>query len=135
MDHQNAKNECNMGGTDHTTSPLELTLLRKSSMSADEKQKLREQLLEVSRGNVPPCLRGFLKEIGINWRNEEGRIELDMDAFAEEILLKFKRIVRFLGARAAKGDKEDRVELQQEKERLEKQQREKARQEKERLEK
>lgn len=71
-------------------------------MSADEKQKLREQLLEVSRGNVPPCLRGFLKEIGVNCRNEEGRIELDMDAFAEEILLKFKRIVRFLGARAAK---------------------------------
>ncbi|XP_058192215.1 uncharacterized protein LOC131309625 [Rhododendron vialii] len=124
---QSAKHACNVGGNDHKTSPLELTLLHKSSMSADEKQKLREQLLEVSRGNVPPCLRGFLKEIGVNCRNEEGRIELNMDAFAEEILLKFKRIVRFLGARAAKGDKEDCVELQQEKDRLEKQQREKAR--------
>ncbi|KAI8528942.1 hypothetical protein RHMOL_Rhmol12G0187100 [Rhododendron molle] len=124
---QSAKNECNMGGTDHKTSPLELTLLHKSLMSAGEKQKLREQVLEISKGNVPPCLRGLLKEIGVNCPNEEGRIELNMDAFAEEILLKLKRFVRFLGARAAKGDKEDCVELQQEKDRLEKQQCEKVR--------
>ncbi|KAI8528944.1 hypothetical protein RHMOL_Rhmol12G0187300 [Rhododendron molle] len=124
---QVAKNECNMGGTDHKTSPLELTLLHKNLMSADEKQKLREQLLEISKGNVPPCLRGLLKEIGVNCRNEEGRIELNVDGFSEEIWLKLKRFVRFLGARAAKGDKEDCVELQQEKDGLEKQQREKTR--------
>ncbi|KAI8528945.1 hypothetical protein RHMOL_Rhmol12G0187400 [Rhododendron molle] len=134
---QVAKNECNMGGTEHKTSPLELTLLHKSLMSADEKQKLREQLSEISKGNVPPCLRGLLKEIGVNCRNEEGRIELNVDAFAEEILLKLKRFVRFLGARAAKlldflfpdGSESlnDCVELQQEKDRLEKQQCEKVR--------
>ncbi|KAE9453824.1 hypothetical protein C3L33_14282, partial [Rhododendron williamsianum] len=100
------------------TSPLELSFLPESLMSADEKQKLRKQLLEVSRGNVPPYLRGFHKEIGVNCREREGRIELDMDAFAEEILLKLKRIVRLV------GDKVDPLKLQQEKGRLEKQQRE-----------
>ncbi|KAF7124337.1 hypothetical protein RHSIM_Rhsim12G0159000 [Rhododendron simsii] len=78
---QIAKNACNIGENDHKTPLLDFTLLHKSSMSAGEKQKLREQ-----------------------------------------ILLKFKTIERFLGARAAKGDKEDCVELQQEK-----QQRKKAR--------
>ncbi|KAF7124516.1 hypothetical protein RHSIM_Rhsim12G0158800 [Rhododendron simsii] len=83
---QIAKNACNIGENDHKTPLLDFTLLHKSSMSAGEKQKLREQ-----------------------------------------ILLKFKTIERFLGARAAKGDKKDCVELQQENDRLEKQQREKAR--------
>ncbi|KAG5522759.1 hypothetical protein RHGRI_034789 [Rhododendron griersonianum] len=115
---QSAKNTCNLGENGHEALPLELSFLSESLMSANEKQKFRKQLLEVSIGNVPPCLRSFLKEIGVNCREKEGRIELDMDAFAEEILLKLKRIVRFV------GDKVDPLKLQQEKGRLEKQQRE-----------
>ncbi|KAF7124068.1 hypothetical protein RHSIM_Rhsim12G0152400 [Rhododendron simsii] len=117
LSSQSAKNTCKLGENGHEASPLRLGFLPECLMSADEKQKLRKQLLEVSRGNVPPCLRSFLKEIGVNCREKEGRIELDMDAFAEEILLKLKRIVRFV------GDKVDPLKLQQEKGRLEKQQR------------
>lgn len=104
---QSAKNTFNLGENGHEASPLELGFLPESLMSADEKQKLRKQLVEVSRGNVPPCLRSFLKEIGVNCREKEGRIELDMDAFAEEILLKLKRIVILV------GDKVDPLKLQE----------------------
>ena len=71
-------------------------------MSVEEKEKLREQILEVSKGKIPPHLQGLLKKLGFNRLREE-KIELDIDAFAEETLMQLKEIIRsFIGARAAK---------------------------------
>ncbi|PSS12052.1 Transcription factor like [Actinidia chinensis var. chinensis] len=70
--------------------------------SAEEMQKFREQILEVSRGKISQQLQGLLKKLGFNCVREE-IIELDIDAFAEETLMELKGIIRsFIGARVAK---------------------------------
>ncbi|GFZ07158.1 hypothetical protein Acr_19g0000950 [Actinidia rufa] len=70
--------------------------------SAEEMQKLREQILEVSRGKISQQLQGLLKKLGFNCVREEN-IEVDIDAFAEETLTELKGIIgSFIGARAAK---------------------------------
>ena len=64
---------------------------------------MREQILEVLRGRIPPHLQGLLKKLGFNRLREE-KIELDIDAFAEETLMELKGIIRsFIGTRATKA--------------------------------
>ncbi|KAH7847951.1 hypothetical protein Vadar_032005 [Vaccinium darrowii] len=89
-------------------------------MSAEEKEKLKKMLSEVSIGNLPPWLKSLLKQIGVNRFQEGGNIELDMDAFGEDILLKLRRIARLIGARAGKKqdqEREDELKKQRERER------------------
>ena len=75
---------------------------RMLGLSAEENEKFRQQILEVSRGKIPPHLQGLIKKLGFNRLREE-KIELDIDAFAEETLMQLKEIIRsFIGARAAK---------------------------------
>ncbi|GFS29803.1 hypothetical protein Acr_00g0008560 [Actinidia rufa] len=70
--------------------------------SAEEMQKFREQILEVSRGKISQQLQGLLKKLGSNCVREEN-IELDIDAFVEETLMELKGIIRsFIGARVTK---------------------------------
>ncbi|KAL6990501.1 hypothetical protein U1Q18_043554, partial [Sarracenia purpurea var. burkii] len=91
-------------------SSLHVSLLPKMLMSTEEKQKLRKQLLEVSREKMSPHLQGILKKFGFNWPRA-GRIELDIDAFDEETLLELKRIIRSsLGARATKVESAKKTE-------------------------
>ncbi|KAH7856407.1 hypothetical protein Vadar_000960 [Vaccinium darrowii] len=87
-------------------------------MSAEEKEKLKKMLSEVSRGNVPLWLQSLLKQIGVNRFQGGGNIELDMDAFGEDILLKLRRIARLVGERAGKKrDQEREAELKKQRER------------------
>ncbi|KAF8409168.1 hypothetical protein HHK36_005242 [Tetracentron sinense] len=85
----------------HETPASRMSLLPKSSMSSEDKQKLRNDLLEISKGKMPPDLRGFLRRFGFISQNEE-RIEVDLDAFNDETLLELKRITRnYFDARVA----------------------------------
>ncbi|XP_057493167.1 transcription factor GTE11-like [Actinidia eriantha] len=78
------------------------TNVKQRRMSAEEKQKLRKQILEVSRGKIPPHLQGLFKKIGFERLIEE-KIELDVNAFAEEALIELKGIIgSFISARATK---------------------------------
>ncbi|KAL7212668.1 hypothetical protein ACSBR2_015365 [Camellia fascicularis] len=102
--NRSAKNMHNTGQSGHKTSPMPVSLLPKNLLSAEEKQKLRKQLFEVSRAKMPPHLQGLLKKFGFNCQRE-GRIEVDIDAFDEETLWELKRIIRSsLGAKAAKAE-------------------------------
>ena len=97
-----AKNMHNTGQSGHKTSPMPVSLLPKSLLSAEERQKLRKQLFEVSRAKMPPHLQGLLKKFGFNCQRD-GRIEVDIDAFDEETLWELKRIIQSsLGGKAAK---------------------------------
>ena len=70
--------------------------------SAEEMQKLREQILEVSRGKISQQLQGLLKKLGFNCVRE-ANIEVDIDAFAEETLKELKGVIgSYIGARAAR---------------------------------
>ncbi|KAH7857840.1 hypothetical protein Vadar_017072 [Vaccinium darrowii] len=90
----------------------------KALMSAEEKEKLKKMLSEVSRGNVPLWLQSLLKQIGVNRFQGGGNIELEMDAFGEDILLKLRRIARLIGERAGKKwDQEREAELKKQRER------------------
>uniref|UniRef100_A0A5B7AEQ2 Putative transcription factor GTE9 isoform X3 n=1 Tax=Davidia involucrata TaxID=16924 RepID=A0A5B7AEQ2_DAVIN len=95
----------------HKTSPLHISLLPKKLMSAEEKKKLRKQLVELSRGRIPQHLRGFLKKIGLICQKEE-KIEVDIDVFDEETLWELNRVIRnYLDTKAAKAESGGRQSL------------------------
>lgn len=67
--------------------------LHASSMSFEDKQKLRKELMEVSRGKMPPDLGGFLRRHGMTCQNVE-TMELNIDKFDEETLLELRRVMK-----------------------------------------
>lgn len=67
--------------------------LHASSMSFEDKQKLRKELMEVSRGKMPPYLGGFLRRHGMTCQNVE-TMELNIDKFDEETLLELRRVMK-----------------------------------------
>ncbi|XP_058201089.1 transcription factor GTE11-like isoform X3 [Rhododendron vialii] len=77
----------------HKKYPLHVNLLPKLLISAEEKEKLRKQLLELSREKISPHLQGLLKKCGLNWQRD-GRVEIDIDAFDDKTLLELKRSIR-----------------------------------------
>uniref|UniRef100_A0A5B7AEL2 Putative transcription factor GTE9 isoform X1 n=1 Tax=Davidia involucrata TaxID=16924 RepID=A0A5B7AEL2_DAVIN len=88
----------------HKTSPLHISLLPKRLMSAEEKKKLRKQLVEVSRGKIPQHFQGFLQKLGLVHQKEE-KIVVDIDVFDDETLWALKRVITSsLNARAAKAE-------------------------------
>ncbi|KAF8411105.1 hypothetical protein HHK36_003644 [Tetracentron sinense] len=85
------------------TSASRMNLLPKRSMSSEDKQKLRKDLVEISKKKMSPDLRGFLRRFDFISQDEE-RIEVDIDAFDEETLWELKRITRkYFDARAAEA--------------------------------
>ncbi|XP_028062142.1 transcription factor GTE12-like isoform X2 [Camellia sinensis] len=100
---ERAKNTNSPEQTDHRTSSVHVSLLPKRLMPAEVKQKLKKQLLEVSREKMSPHLQGFLKKIGFKQR--DGRIDMDIDAFDDETLWELKRNIGLhLGATAVKAE-------------------------------
>lgn len=67
--------------------------LHANSMSFEDKQKLRKELMEVSRGKMPPYLGGFLRRHGMTCQNVE-TMELNIDKFDEETLLELRRVMK-----------------------------------------
>lgn len=67
--------------------------LHASSMSFEDKQKLRKELMEVSRGKMPPYLGGFLRRHGMACQNVE-TMEVNIDKFDEETLLELRRVMK-----------------------------------------
>ncbi|KAJ9690847.1 hypothetical protein PVL29_013144 [Vitis rotundifolia] len=67
--------------------------LHASSMSFEDKQKLRKELLEVSRGKMPPYLGGFLRRHGMTCQNVE-TMEVNIDKFDEETLWELRRVMK-----------------------------------------
>ncbi|KAL7211534.1 hypothetical protein ACSBR2_014405 [Camellia fascicularis] len=100
---ERAKNTNSPEQTDRGTSSVHVSLLPKRLMPAEVKQKLKKQLLEVSREKMSPHLQGFLKKIGFKQR--DGRIDMDIDAFDDETLWELKRNIGLhLGATAVKAE-------------------------------
>ncbi|XP_052180463.1 transcription factor GTE8-like isoform X2 [Diospyros lotus] len=104
-----AKGTDNLEQNDSKTHRLHVKSLPKRLMSAEDKQKLQKQLLELSRENMSQQLQCFLKKFGNTWR-KEGRIEVDIDAFDDETLWKMKRIISTRGAKAAKSEAAKNIE-------------------------
>lgn len=98
-EHTNVEQEGKSGSekdTDdpgHKKYPLQVNLSPKLLISAEEKEKLRKQLLELSREKISPHLQGLLKKCGLNWQRD-GRVEIDIDAFDDKTLLELKRSIR-----------------------------------------
>lgn len=67
--------------------------LHANSMSFEDKQKLRKELMEVSRGKMPPYLGGFLRRHGMTCQNIE-TMEVNIDKFDEETLLELRRVMK-----------------------------------------
>lgn len=67
--------------------------LHANSMSFEDKQKLRKELMEVSRGKMPPYLGGFLRRHGMACQNVE-TMEVNIDKFDEETLLELRRVMK-----------------------------------------
>ncbi|KAL6333324.1 hypothetical protein AAG906_028508 [Vitis piasezkii] len=67
--------------------------LHANSMSFEDKQKLRKELMEVSRGKMPPYLGGFLRRHGMTCQNVE-TMEVNIDKFDEETLLELRRVMK-----------------------------------------
>lgn len=77
----------------HNNYPVHVKLLPKLLISTEEKEKLRKQLLELSREKMPRHLQGLLKKCGMNWQSD-GRVEIDINAFDDKTLLELKRSIR-----------------------------------------
>ncbi|KAE9452455.1 hypothetical protein C3L33_15644, partial [Rhododendron williamsianum] len=98
-EHTNVEQEGKSGSekdTDdpgHKKYPQHVNLSPKLLISAEEKEKLRKQLLELSREKISPHLQGLLKKCGLNWQRD-GRVEIDIDAFDDKTLLELKRSIR-----------------------------------------
>lgn len=70
-------------------------------LSDVEKQKLREQLLELARRNVPSHLQGFLRKIGFDLQSVE-KIEEILDALNDKDLWELRKITSSWVVRTAK---------------------------------
>ncbi|XP_010273394.1 PREDICTED: transcription factor GTE11 [Nelumbo nucifera] len=75
--------------------------LPRKSMSSVDKQKLRKDLVEISKGKLPLPLLHFFQKLGLVGQAEE-RIEVDIDAFDDETALEVQRLIRnYLDAKSA----------------------------------
>lgn len=72
-----------------------------SLLSDVEKQKLREQLLELARWKVPSNFQGFLRKIGLDLQRVD-KIEEIVDSLGYEDLLELKKITSSLVVRTGK---------------------------------
>lgn len=64
--------------------------LHASSMSFEDKQKLRKELVEVSKGNMPSRLSVFLQRHGITCKT----MEVKIDKLEEGTLLELRRLMK-----------------------------------------
>ncbi|XP_043701837.1 transcription factor GTE9-like [Telopea speciosissima] len=75
------------------TSASSVNPLPRRLMSYAERQKLRKNLMEISKGKIPMALLDFLRKLGLIGQNEE-KFEVDIDAFDDETAWEFHRILR-----------------------------------------
>ncbi|XP_042483859.1 transcription factor GTE9-like [Macadamia integrifolia] len=75
------------------TSASSVNPLPRRLMSSAERQKLRKDLMEMTKGKIPMPLLDFLRKLRLIGQNEE-RIEVDIDAFDDETAWEFHRILK-----------------------------------------
>lgn len=82
----------NSGNNGNKNLPSYMRMEPKTLLSDVEKQKLREQLLELARRKVPSHLQGFLKKVGFDLQRIE-RIGEVVDALGDEDLGELRKIM------------------------------------------